>query len=65
MELKRKTIEELKKIMEKDYGVSLSDGEVNELGSSLLHLSKLALIALARADEKKTLVYSGKSESHS
>ena len=53
MELKTRTTEELKKIVEKDYGVLLSDNEANELGTSLLKLTKLTLIALARADEKK------------
>jgi len=53
MDLKTQTIEELKKIVKKDYGVLLSDGEVNELGSSLLHLTRLSLVALARVDEKK------------
>jgi hypothetical protein len=54
MKIKQKTIEELKRIIEKDYGVLLSDSELNELGSSLLHLTKLSLVALARADERNS-----------
>ena len=54
MELKTQTIEELKKIIEKDYGILLSNNELNELGSSLLHLTKLSLVALARADERNS-----------
>jgi hypothetical protein len=52
LELKRKTIDELKEIIEKDYKVSISDNEARELGISLLRLSKLATIGLARLQEK-------------
>jgi hypothetical protein len=63
MQLKKRTIEELKEIVKRDYGILLSDEEANEFGSSLLRITRLAVTALARADEKK-LVPSGKSESH-
>lgn len=53
MELKTQTIKELKQIVEKDYGVLLSDDEAKELGVSILKLTRLGLTALARADEKK------------
>lgn len=53
MELKTQTIKELKQIVEKDYGVLLSDDEAKELGISILKLTRLGLTALARADEKK------------
>ncbi|MFA5098747.1 MAG: hypothetical protein WC461_00810 [Candidatus Paceibacterota bacterium] len=53
MELKTQTIKELKTIVEKDYGVLLSDDEAKELGVSILKLTRLGLTALARADEKK------------
>lgn len=52
MELKKTTIEELKIIINQDYGVEISDEQANDLGSSLLHLTKLSVLALARADEK-------------
>lgn len=43
MDLKKQTIEGLKKIVEKDYGVLLSDSEANEFGSSLLRLTRLTI----------------------
>lgn len=54
MELKQKTIEELKEIMAKDYGTSLSDEQASEFGTAMLRLTRLATTALARADEKKS-----------
>ena len=51
--LKKQTIESLKKILEKDYKIYMSETEANELGVSLLRLSKLALIGLARAKERE------------
>ena len=54
MELKKTTIENLKKIIHQDYGVELSDEQANELGYSLLRLTKLAIVALARAEEKNS-----------
>ena len=56
MDLKPKAIEKLKEIMKRDYGVSLSDSEANELGGSLLRLTKIAGVALARAEEKNSSV---------
>jgi len=53
LELKKKTIEGFKKIMEKDYGVKLSDDEADEFGSSLLRLTRLALRATVRSIENK------------
>lgn len=56
MKLKPKAIEELKEIMKRDYGAVLSDSEAGELGGSLLRLTKMAGVALARADEKNSSV---------
>jgi hypothetical protein len=56
MELKKTTIDELKIIIRQDYGVVISDEQANNLGSSLLHLTKLSVLALARADEKDSSV---------
>ena len=53
MELKSQTIKELKQIVEKDYGVLLSDEEAQEFGISILKLTRLGLTAIARADEAK------------
>jgi len=51
MELKKSTIAELRKIIEKDYGVLLSDEQLNEIGISLLRLTRSALsIDFARED---------------
>ncbi|MGD0577043.1 MAG: hypothetical protein ABSA74_03150 [Candidatus Staskawiczbacteria bacterium] len=52
MKLRNKTNKELQKIVEKDYGIKMSEGEANELGSSLLRISRLALIALARKNSQ-------------
>lgn len=52
MQLKAKTIQDFKKIIKRDYGQILSEEEANELGISLLRLTKLALTAQARAIEK-------------
>jgi hypothetical protein len=54
MELKKTTIEELKKIISKDYGADISNEQANNLGSSLLHLTNLSIITLARADERSS-----------
>ncbi len=43
MDLKKQTIEELKGVVKKDYGVLLSDSEANEFGSSLLRLTRLTI----------------------
>lgn len=50
--LNKKQIDTLKEIMLQDYGVNLTDEETHDLGMSLLRVSKLASVALARADEK-------------
>jgi hypothetical protein len=52
-ELRQKTTDELKRIIEKDYHVSITDAHAKVLGLSLLRLARLAMIALARAEEKK------------
>ena len=53
MELKRRTIEELKQIMNKDYGTSLSDSKANELGSSLLKITRIAISNIVKVEESK------------
>lgn len=52
MNLNKKTIQEFQKIIERDYGQTLSEEEANELGTSLLRLTRLALTSQARALEK-------------
>lgn len=64
MTFKPKTIQELKEIMFRDYGATLTDEEAQGLGLSLLRISKLASVALARADEKN-LVHSSERKTSS
>jgi hypothetical protein len=52
MHLKKRTIQDLQRIIKRDYGQSLSEEEVNEFGISILRLTRLALTAQARALEK-------------
>ena len=52
MKLKKQTIQELKEIMTKDYGQSLSEEELIAIGTTLLRLTRLATTALARSNEK-------------
>lgn len=55
MELKRGTIEELVKIIKKDYGVLITAEQANKLGASLLRLTRLAGAALARVSRRGDL----------
>ncbi len=48
MILSPKSIRELKGILVKDYGRSVSDEEAQELGVGLLRISRVALGVLAR-----------------
>jgi len=63
MSLKPRVIEELKSIVERDYGVSISDSEANDFGSSLIRLTGMACTALARAEEINSSVQA--KEEHS
>lgn len=62
MELKTQTIKELQRIVEKDYGVLLSDEEAQEFGVSILKLTRLGLTAIARADEMKNSSVAARAE---
>jgi hypothetical protein len=55
-----KTTEELKNIITRDYNKSISGDQTEKLGMSLLRLTSIAVVALARADE--TFVCSSKRE---
>ncbi len=55
MQLKAESLKELKIIIQRDYGVDLADEDANQLGSSLLKLSRLAVAALDKAGEKLTV----------
>ena len=52
-ELRQKTTDELKRIIKKDYNAAITDAHAKVLGLSLLRLARLAMIGLARAEEKK------------
>ena len=56
MKLKERTLQELREIVATDYGVSISDDEAKDLGVSLLRLTRIGCVALARADEKKASI---------
>jgi hypothetical protein len=43
MKFSKTSIEKLKKILEKDYKISLNDNEIAELGKSLLIITSLVL----------------------
>ncbi len=49
MRLKKKTIQDLQRIIKRDYGQNLSKEEANEFGISILRLTRLGLTAQARA----------------
>ena len=53
--LKPKNLETLKQIIQQDYGVGLSDEEAEQLGFSLLKITRLAIGAFNRAEEKRSL----------
>lgn len=55
MRLKEKSLEELKHIVQEDYGVSLSDTEVEQFGYSLLKVTRLAIGAFNRAELRRSL----------
>lgn len=54
MKLKPQANQDLIAIMKQDYNLSLSVAEAECLGISLLRLSRLANIALKRAEEKES-----------
>ncbi len=51
MNLSNKAKKELKDIFSEDYGVTLSDDDLSKIGVSLLRMTKIGSIALARVDE--------------
>ena len=58
MKLKAKILEEFKLIIQRDYGISLADEDANLLGTSLLRLSRLAIAAIDRAEDKNLIAKS-------
>ena len=51
MKLKPKIIIEFQEIMKKDYDTNLSKEDANDLGKTLLRLSKLGISVLTRVDK--------------
>jgi hypothetical protein len=54
--LSKKAKDDFKKIIKKDYGKDLIDDQAEELGVSLLRLTRVGLSALARDLDKKKSV---------
>jgi len=54
--LSAKKLEELKHILKQDYKVVLSDEEAEAFGFSLLKITRLAIGAFNRAEEKRLMV---------
>ncbi len=53
MQLKNKTIKELQEIIKKDYGKEISEKEGDELGGSLLRLTRTALNVMAKKEKEE------------
>lgn len=51
MPLSSRSIKKLRKVIKRDYGQTLSEEEANELGTSLLRLTRLALNHQLKADK--------------
>jgi hypothetical protein len=56
VQLKAKSLEDLKTIIQRDYGVDLADKDANQLGSSLLKLARLVITARDRIEHKYSMV---------
>lgn len=54
MKLPSKALKEFKAIIKKDYGKDISDADAQELGISLLRLTRVALSATVRSINEKT-----------
>ena len=53
--IKPTSLEKLKHIVQQDYGVVLSDEEAEAFGFSLLKITRLAMVAFSRAEEKRSM----------
>ena len=52
---KPKNLEELKQIVQRDYGLDLSDDEAEGFGLSLLRVTRLAMGTFNRAEENRLM----------
>lgn len=55
MKLKPKTLIKLKEILLRDHGIVVDENELNDFGVSLLKITRLAVTALARADDNSSI----------
>ena len=53
--LNTQKLEELKHVIQQDYGVILSDAEAEQFGLSLLRVTRLAMGAFNSAEEKRSM----------
>ena len=53
--IKPTSLEKLKQIVRQDYGVALSDEEAEGFGLSMLKVTRLAMGAFNRAEEKRSM----------
>jgi hypothetical protein len=56
MDLKKQTIEDLQRILKKDYGISINETDANSLGVSLLRLSNIAITVCAREAKNNNIM---------
>ncbi|MGH2508153.1 MAG: hypothetical protein ACREGH_04210 [Minisyncoccia bacterium] len=54
--LKPESLKNLKRIIERDYGIAISDTEADQFGLSMLKITRLATSAFNRAEEKRLMV---------
>ncbi len=57
MELKQHTLQELNDILQADYGIVLPYPDTNEVGGSLLRLTRVALAVLIRKNGGHSVPY--------
>ena len=53
-QLKQKSLEELQRIVHQDYGVDLTQDEADQFGFSMLKITRLAIGAFNRAEERSS-----------
>lgn len=52
---KPKNLETLKRVIQQDYGVTLGNDEANQLGFSMLKITRLAMGVFDRVEEKRSM----------
>jgi hypothetical protein len=63
MQSSNKAFLKLKEIIHRDYGVSISDEQAQELGNSLLRITRIAVAVLARVEENHSSIRARESNS--